>query len=82
MTLTYVVPTKPSRPFVRGDFVDVMNRDGRRLSTRRVKRAGKRIVVTDCERRWEQSNGYWVGETGSFPFPWIRHSRRKQTDHA
>ena len=30
MTLTYVRPTKPSRPFERGDFVDVMDRLGNR----------------------------------------------------
>lgn len=76
MKLTYVIPTKPSRSFVRGDIVDVMDREGLVISTRRVVRAGKRVAVTDCGRRWNQ-NGYWIGENGSWPFPWIKHSRRK-----
>lgn len=76
MTLTYVRPTKPSRPFERGDFVDVMDRLGNRSETRKVVRAGKYVVLTDCGRRWDQ-RGFWRGENGSWPFPWIRHSRRK-----
>jgi hypothetical protein len=74
--LTYVIPTTPSRPFVVGDLVDVMSRDGKRASTVRVMRAGKRTIKTRCGRTWMQ-NGYWKGENGSWPFPWVRHSRRK-----
>ena len=78
MTLTYVLPTKPSRQFVRGDLVDVMDREGHRMSTRKVVRVQRHWVVTDCKRMWTQ-DGYWVGDTGTWPFPWIRHSRRKST---
>lgn len=74
--MTYVRPTKPSRPFVVGDLVDVMDRDGRRLSTRRVVRVSRSTCKTDCGRTWMQ-NGYWKGESGEWPFPWIRHSRRR-----
>lgn len=74
-THTYVVPSKPSRPFVRGDFVDVMDRDGIRMETRRIVRANKRRVLTDCGRAWSQA-GWWIGADRSYPFPWIRHSRR------
>lgn len=76
LTLTYVMPTKPSRPFVRGDIVDVMDREGKRMSTRKVVRVQGHWVVTDCQRMWTQ-NGYWVGSAGTWPFPWIKHSRRK-----
>jgi hypothetical protein len=79
VTLTYVVPTTPSRPFERGDFVDVMDRDGRRESTRKVVYAGPQVVRTDCGRRWDQ-RGYWIGENRAWPFPWIRHSRKKTSD--
>ena len=77
-TLTYVVPAKPSRPFVVGDLVDVMDRDGRYVSTHRVVRVSKSTCRTDCRRTWMQKNGYWKGESGSWPFPWIRHSRRRK----
>lgn len=78
--MTYVQPTKPSRPFKRGDLVDAMDREGNRMSTVRVVRAGKRIVRTSCGRTWSQ-RGWWIGEQ-EWPFPWIRHSRRKDVDHA
>lgn len=80
MTLTYVAPTKPSRPFKRGDIVDVMDRDGKRLSTYKITHASKRRVLTDCGRSWDQ-RGWWLGANGSYPFPWIRHSRRKSSDN-
>ncbi len=76
--LTYVMPTKPRRPFVKGDFVDVMDREGKRMSTEKVARVHQQHwVITDCGRMWTQ-NGYWVGDTGTWPFPWIKHSRRKK----
>lgn len=76
MTLTYVLPTTPRRPFAKGDFVDVMDREGARLSTQQVVLIDGHWVVTCCGRMWTQK-GYWVGDTGTWPFPWIKHSRRK-----
>lgn len=75
MSLTYVVPTAPSRPFAVGDLVDVMDREGKRMSTTRVMRAGPKIIKTRCKRTWSP-RGWYVGH-GEWPFPWIRHSRRK-----
>ena len=74
--LTYVVPAKPRKPFAKGEFVDVMDREGNRMDTVRVVRAGKKTVGTDCGRKWTQS-GWWQSETAAYPFPWIRRSRRK-----
>lgn len=78
MALTYELPTRPSRPFKRGDLVDTMNRDHSYMETVRVVRASSRSATTDCGRRWDQS-GWWISETCAWPFPWIRHSRRKRT---
>lgn len=80
MTLTYSVPPKPSRPFAVGDLVDVMDREGLHLSTRRVVRAGKHTCKTNCGRTWMQT-GWLKATNGVWPFPWIRHSRRKEPTH-
>jgi hypothetical protein len=76
MTLTYVVPTNPRRAFKRGDIVDVMDRECKRMSSQRVTFARKNFIVTECGRHWNQ-DGWWIGENGTWPFPWIKHSRRK-----
>lgn len=77
MDLQYTIPKPILKPLKRGDLVDVMSRDGMRLSTRRVVRAGPRVVVTDCTRRWRATDGRWIGDR-VYPFPWIRRSRRKK----
>lgn len=78
MSFTFVVPTVPSRPFVKGDIVDTMDREGKRMETVKVLRAGPRVVKTSCGRTWTQ-DGYYLGHQ-AWPFPWIRHSRRKTCD--
>ena len=77
MALIYRVPAKPSRPFVVGDLVDVMDSEAQVLSTRRVVRAGKYTCKTNCGRTWMQT-GWFKATNGVWPFPWIRHSRRKR----
>ena len=78
MTLTYIPPTKPSRPFKVGDIVDTMDREHNRMGTVKVVRAGPRIVKTSCGRTWSP-RGWYVGHN-EWPFPWIRHSRKKTYD--
>jgi hypothetical protein len=75
-TATYYYPTRPRRPFSKGDFVDVMTGEHNRLSTRRIVKVRKSSVVTDCGRRWTQ-RGWWRGDARDWPFPWIRHSRHR-----
>lgn len=70
--LTYHVPDLPARPFAKGDAVETIDRDGVYMGTLRVVKAGKRIVHTDCGRRWTQDGDWWTGER-SHPFPTIRH---------
>ena len=70
--LTYVEPTPPMRPFKKGDKVEVLDRDGSVLSRRTVIRAGKRVAVTECSRRWRQADGWFIGSTAAHPFPSIR----------
>lgn len=74
--LTYVVPTKPRRPFNRGDLVDVMDREGTKLYVAAVVRAGPKIARTNCGRRWTQDG--WRLRDRAYPFPWIKHSRSKK----
>jgi hypothetical protein len=81
VSLTYIPPTRPSRPFKTGDIVDTMDREHGRMETVKVVRATRYYVRTSCGRRWTYL-GYWVGENGVWPFPWIRHSRKKTYDAA
>jgi hypothetical protein len=82
-SMTYKVPKPIRRPFYRGEIVETCDRDLTVMSKQRVIRVGKRIVVTECGRRWRASDGWWVGENGVWPFPSIRHSTtRKKARHA
>lgn len=72
----YKMPTKPSRTFIKGDFVDCMNGDHTYMSTRKIICVGKTFVMTSCGRKWDQ-RGWWIGSQQTWPFPWIRHSKRK-----
>ena len=76
MTLIYKVPATITRPFRRGDLVEVCDRDLVAMSTQRVVYVGKRIVRLDCRRRFRSSDGWWVGENGIWPFPSIRHQKK------
>jgi hypothetical protein len=68
--LPYKTFRAPKRPFVKGDWVAVKDREGKLLSTQRVVRAGPRVVRTECGRRWTQ-RGWYLGETRARPFPTI-----------
>lgn len=69
--LTYVVPDDPPRPFQTGDVVEVMDRRGVVIGEQRVTKAADDLVTTDDKRNWT-SDGWWLGENGAYPFPWIR----------
>lgn len=72
--LTYKQPITPTRSFKVGDVVDVLDREHKVLSQRKVVMASGRIVKTDCGRIWKQS-GWWIGDDDrSWPFPSIRLS--------
>lgn len=75
MGLTYVMPKPPSRPFRRGDLVDTFDREGKRMETVQVVRAGPRIVRTSCGRTWSP-RGRYLGSQ-EWPWPSIRLSRRR-----
>lgn len=79
--LTYHVPAQPDRPFVKGDEVETVDREGAPMGQQRVTKAGKRIVHTDCGRRWTQGGEWWDGER-SYPFPTIRHRPSQSRDSA
>lgn len=52
----------PARPFVHGETVSIIDSRGDVVGTERVKRAGKKVIVTKCGRRWRASDGLWIGE--------------------
>ena len=75
MSLTYVVPEKPFRSFVKGDIVDVMSREGSVLSAEiQITGAARESVFIADGRQFLAESGWWVGETDSYPFPWLRHT--------
>jgi hypothetical protein len=76
MPLTYTLPKRLRKPFFRGEVVEVCDRDLKAMSTQKVIRVGKRVVVTECGRRWDAKNGWWIGQNGTWPFPSIRHVKR------
>jgi hypothetical protein len=74
VTITYKPPKRLRKPFVRGQMVEVCDRDlNPERTQRKIVRVGKLITVTDCGRRWRTSDGWWIGENGTWPFPSIRH---------
>lgn len=75
--LTYVPAEAPARPFKVGDLVDVIDREGKVMSTREVTKKEDSDVLTDCGRWWTRS-GWWIGDCRAWPFPTIRHSQSPQ----
>lgn len=73
--MTYKEPVKPKRPFRRGDAVQVMNRDHTVCGgPYMVKSVTKKVATIEDGRKYQQANGYWIGENGAWPFPWLRHA--------
>lgn len=75
--LYYKPPAPLRRPFKYGQLVDVRDRGGATISVRRIARVGPRVVVTDCGRRWSATTGKHLGALHAWPFPYIRHSRKR-----
>jgi hypothetical protein len=76
--LTYVVPTRPRHPFVLGEIVEVMDREGKVLGRQKITCVRKTCVSTGCGRVW-RNDGWWKAARNEYwPFPWIRHSRRNK----
>ena len=78
MTLYYKVPKPIKTPFVTGEIVEVCDRKMNVMSLEKVKRAGPKVVALVGGRRFRASDGYWIGDTGCWPFPSIRHARKKR----
>lgn len=57
MTLYYTPKKAIRKPLKVGELVDVCNRDLETMSVRKVVRSGKKVVVTDCDRRWRADDG-------------------------
>lgn len=71
--MTYIEPPPLPRPFVRGDTVQVMNRDHTPCQgVHRVVYAGKKVVRIEDGRRYRATDGWWIGDTAAWPFPWLR----------
>ncbi len=69
----YKLNEPPHRPFARGDLVYLVDSQGFQCSEPlKIKRAGKRIVTTECGRRYLQNDGRWFADGRAWPFPWIR----------
>lgn len=77
MTLTYTPPKPVRKPFETGQIVDVCDRDLKTMSQVKVRRSGKKVTTLVDGRRFRSDDGYWIGETGVWPFPSIRHPRRQ-----
>jgi len=71
--MTYIEPTELTRPFKRGDRVQVMNGDHSICgANHRVVYAGKKVVRIEDGRRYRATDGWWIGANGTWPFPWLR----------
>jgi hypothetical protein len=70
--LTYVPVEPPPRPFAGGDAVEVLDREGALLGERKVTYAGKRVIRTDCGRRWTPQGEFLMDNGLPCPFPSIR----------
>jgi len=71
--MTYKSPPHLKRPFRRGDWALVMNGDGTVCGgPYTVVYAGKKVVRLRDGRRYRASDGWWIGSSGVFPFPWIK----------
>ncbi len=77
--MKYVLPKKPRKSFKKNDIVDTFDRLGIKMETVKVISVTKKLVVTSCGRSWDQ-DGWWIGTNGTWPWPFIRHSRRKTFD--
>lgn len=72
MAELFYIPTEPPAvPFVKGDTVEVVGRDGRSLSSVTVVRVNARTVKTSCKREWTKDGEWWDGSR-AYPFPSIR----------
>lgn len=81
MSCKYIKPTAPDRPFKKGDFVEVMNGDHSICGgPYRVTHAVKSFARIADGREFRQSDGYWIGNNGAYPFPWLRHQPTQQTE--
>lgn len=77
-TMTYKVPRPIRRPFETGEIVEVCDRDLLVMSCEKVARAGKRVVRLEHGRTFRASDGWYIGNHGTWPFPSIRHKRGKR----
>ena len=76
--LTY----KPSEslPNLRiGDLVEILDRKGEVIDTKKVTKIAKRYIKTECGRQWTIDFGEWIAafhgnKPESYPFPSIRRS--------
>lgn len=73
--LTYKVPLSFRKPFKTGEVVEVCDRDLISMSDVKIKRAGKKVIRLVDSRTFRASDGWWIGENGTWPFPSIRHKR-------
>lgn len=73
MTLYYTPPEPPTTPFVTGQMVEVCDRDLKSMGQVKVKRAGPRVVTLVDGRQFRATDGWWIGDDQSWPFPSIRH---------
>lgn len=75
--MTYKVPKPRGKPFRKGDLVETCDRHLEVMEVVRIVAAGSRQVRTECGRLWRQKDGWWIGDTGVFPFPSIRHLKKE-----
>lgn len=72
MSLTYVVPPKPAKPFAKGDAVRIMDRTGNEIGQTVVVSAWHHRVTTRDGRDWT-TDGWWLDDGHAYPFPTIQH---------
>lgn len=71
--MTYVEPDPLTRPFKKGDIVQVMNSDGSVCGDdHKVVYVGKKVVRIEDGRKYRATDGWWIGNHGAYPFPWLR----------
>lgn len=61
----------PAKPFQRGLLVSLRRSDNTEITKMRIVRTTKHFAILIDGTKYRKSDGFWVGESGIFPFPRI-----------
>ena len=77
--LTYQMPPRLRRPFRVGEVVSICDRSGDVMGKFVVAKAGAKVIrLRADDRRFRASDGWWIGESGVWPFPSLRQETKAE----